>query len=92
MITGKVSTQDLAITERILTGKDRFNVVSPNVSLCSLHIHACMTFKERYGEPDLGFYPDEASHFGIIILIPFVEKTAHLLMLINFAADDKLCC
>lgn len=51
-----------------------------------------MTFKERHGEPDLGFYPDEASHFGIIILIPFVEKTAHLLMLINFAADDKLCC
>lgn len=51
-----------------------------------------MTFKERHGEPDLGFYPDEASHFGIIILISFVEKTAHLLMLINFAADDKLCC
>ena len=40
--------------------------------------------------PNLGFYPEEASHFAMIILIPFVEKTAILLTLMNSAADYML--
>lgn len=49
-----------------------------------------MTFEGRHSEPNLGFYPEEASHFAIIILIPFVEKTAILLTPMNSAADYML--